>query len=103
MRSGVVRAIRTVDDSHGGYGNSLIIDHCEVYSTLYAHLHEIKVKVGQRVSRGDIIGTVGNTGRSTGPHLHLELRIGNSHYFINGGNGTAINMMQFFPENVLTR
>lgn len=55
------------------YGNYILLRHDSVYQTKYAHLSEIKVKEGQRVSRGMIIGTVGNTGKSTAPHLHYEV------------------------------
>lgn len=58
-----------------GYGNAVVIDHGYHYTTRYAHLSEILVKNGQRVSRGDLIGKVGNTGKSTGPHLHYEVRL----------------------------
>lgn len=58
-----------------GYGNTLILDHEFGYSTLYAHLYKSLVRVGQRVKRGDVIALVGNTGKSTGPHLHYEVRI----------------------------
>lgn len=57
-----------------GYGNSIVIDHGYNYVTRFAHLSKILVKPGQTVKRGDLIGNVGNTGKSTGPHLHYEVR-----------------------------
>ena len=56
-----------------GYGNTVIIDHGFEYKTLYAHMHKIHVKKGQTLTRAEIIGLVGNTGKSTGPHLHYEV------------------------------
>ncbi len=56
-----------------GYGNCVIIDHGFNYESLYAHLHEIQTHQGAKVQRGDIIGLVGSTGKSTGPHLHYEV------------------------------
>ena len=68
-----------------GYGNTIAIDHGRDIITLYGHLQSILVKVGDRVTRGQHIGKVGNTGRSTGPHLHYEVRI----------NGVPVNPRRF--------
>ncbi len=57
------------------YGNYVIIEHEDGFSTVYAHLEDILCEEGQEVARGDQIGTVGSSGRSTGPHLHFELRL----------------------------
>lgn len=71
----------------GGYGNCIRIKHINSIETVYGHLSHINVHVGQKVSVGDIIGKVGSTGRSTGPHLHYEVR----------RNGKPVN-----PRNFLT-
>lgn len=66
---------RVVDISNGksGYGNKIVIDHGYGYKTLYAHMNSLKVHKGQIVTKGEVIGTVGNTGTSTAPHLHYEV------------------------------
>lgn len=72
----------------GGYGNLVSIDHGFGVVTRYGHNAKILVKYGQRVERGHVIAEVGNTGRSTGPHLHYEVRI----------NGVAVNPSQYILE-----
>ncbi len=59
---------------NSGYGNYVVIDHGNGFVSLYAHLHSIYVRAGESVARGQQIGTLGNTGNSTGPHLHFEIR-----------------------------
>ncbi len=68
-----------------GYGNVVFLSHGFGYSTRYGHLSSFNVKPGQKVSRGDVIGYVGSTGRSTGPHLHYEVRL----------NGNPVNPMAY--------
>jgi murein DD-endopeptidase MepM/ murein hydrolase activator NlpD len=69
----------------GGYGNLVEIDHGGGITTRFAHLSKIGVKKGQAIAKGDVVGNTGNTGRSTGPHLHYEIRV----------NGRAIDPMTF--------
>ena len=59
---------------NGGYGNYVVIKHPNGVQTVYGHLSQILVSQGEEVGRGNLIGKVGNTGRSTGPHLHFEMR-----------------------------
>lgn len=71
---------------YGSYGNLIIVSHGDGKTTRYAHLSGYNVSVGDYVSQGSVIGYVGSTGASTGPHLHFEIRI----------NGTAVNPMDYF-------
>lgn len=71
----------------GGYGNMIEIDHGNGLTTRYGHLSKIDVQVGDTVNRGQLMGYVGSTGRSTGPHLHYELRV----------NDKPINPRRFLP------
>lgn len=77
-------------DNKGGYGNQVWIDHGFSYKTVYAHLSRIFVKPGQKIMRGQIIGYVGNTGKSTAPHLHYEVR----------KSGIAVNPIYFFYNDI---
>lgn len=72
----------------GGYGHVLVLDHGYGLKTRYGHLSRIDVKVGDKVKRGQFVAAVGNTGRSTGPHLHYEVRV----------NGVADNPRKFILE-----
>ena len=63
--------------SDGGFGNHVVINHGYGYETLYGHMVRVKVRVGQRIKRGEVIGWVGSTGKSTGPHCHYEVHINN--------------------------
>ena len=65
--------VEAADKDRRGYGNHVIIDHGFGYQTLYAHMKNLIVRKGQRVKRGEVIGYVGNTGASVGPHLHYEV------------------------------
>jgi len=92
---GVVKKIR---HSRRGYGNTITIDHGYGYLTFYAHLSKILVKKGQKVKRGEVIGLVGNTGKSTAPHVHYEIiknnkKINPIYYFFNDLSPAQFNEM----------
>ncbi|EIM05783.1 hypothetical protein A1A1_14359 [Planococcus antarcticus DSM 14505] len=79
----------------GGYGNVVILTHSingQTYATVYAHMSAINASVGQAVTQGQNVGSVGSTGRSTGPHLHFEVHIGPW----NGSRSNAVNPMNYF-------
>jgi murein DD-endopeptidase MepM/ murein hydrolase activator NlpD len=68
--------IVTVDYDPGGFGNYIIIKHKHGFYTRYAHMLSVQVRTGQRVQQGEVVGRIGNTGLSTGPHVHYEVHIG---------------------------
>lgn len=82
--------VSVVDFKYTGYGNEVVIDHGFGYKTRYAHLNSIDVGVGQHVHRGDKIGEVGRSGKSTGPHLHYEVLY----------KGNAVNPMSFMDMDM---
>jgi murein DD-endopeptidase MepM/ murein hydrolase activator NlpD len=65
--------VKKAEKNWFGYGNMIIVTHSPEYESLYAHMSKIRVVVGQEVSQDTVLGEVGSTGRSTGPHLHLEI------------------------------
>lgn len=79
LRAADAGRVTRVQYGRTGYGYNVIIDHGNGISTLYAHMSRIDVVVGQYVAKGESIGAEGSTGRSTGPHLHFEVRIGGAH------------------------
>jgi murein DD-endopeptidase MepM/ murein hydrolase activator NlpD len=82
--------VSTAGFDDGGYGNHIIINHGYGYETLYGHMVRIKARRGDKVLRGEVIGWVGNTGKSTGPHCHYEVI----------KNGNKINPIHFFYNDL---
>ncbi len=82
--------VTKVERSRGGYGNCIVINHGFGYETVYAHMSKMDVRRGEKVKRGQVIGHVGNTGKSTSPHLHYEVRKG----------GKAIDPINFFFNDI---
>lgn len=80
----------TAGFTDGGYGNHVVINHGYGYETLYGHMYKIKVRPGESVKRGDVIGWVGTTGKSTGPHCHYEVH----------KNGTPVDPIYFFYNDL---
>lgn len=72
----------------GSYGNMIEVDHGKGFTTLYAHLSRYEIATGDRVERGDVIGYIGNTGRTTGPHLHYEVHV----------NGVPVNPRPYIEK-----
>jgi hypothetical protein len=82
--------VETVSFSFEGYGNEIIVNHGYGYRTRYAHLSKFNVKPGQKLTRGDVIGYIGSTGKSTGPHLHYEVL----------KNGSPMNPVYFYYNDL---
>jgi murein DD-endopeptidase MepM/ murein hydrolase activator NlpD len=82
--------VETAGNRGDGYGNAVIINHGYGYKTLYGHMYRIKARGGQRVKRGEVIGWVGSTGKSTGPHCHYEVI----------KNGNKIDPVYFFYNDL---
>jgi murein DD-endopeptidase MepM/ murein hydrolase activator NlpD len=82
--------IKTAGNTGNGYGNHVVINHGYGYETLYGHMVRVKARVGQRVERGDLIGYVGSTGKSTGPHCHYEVH----------KNGQKLDPVYFFYNDL---
>lgn len=90
-RGGVVMTSKMGSGSDWSYGNYVVINHGDGTSTLYAHMNSRAVKVGDVVTQGQVIGYVGTTGRSTGYHLHYEVRV----------NGTRVDPVNYYPGMTL--
>ena len=82
--------VKKVEKNKNGYGNNILVDHGFGYMTRYAHLNTIMVKKGDKVKRGQEIGTMGNTGKSTAPHLHYEVI----------KNNKTVNPINFFYNDI---
>ena len=88
IESGIVIVASDGGYWNGGYGNYIMVSHGNGFVSLYAHCSRVYVSVGERVSRGEVIGAVGTTGNSTGNHLHLEVRL----------NGTRVDPLDYVPR-----
>jgi len=82
--------VARADNTASGYGNHIVINHGFGYETLYGHLSRYNCRAGQRIKRGDVIGYVGSTGRSEGPHLHYEVH----------KNKKVVNPLNFYYGNI---
>ena len=82
--------IKTAGNLGNGYGNHVVINHGYGYETLYGHMYRVKARRGQRVKRGEVIGYVGSTGKSTGPHCHYEVH----------KNGRPMDPVYFFYNDL---
>ncbi len=79
-----------IENKNSGYGRSILIDHGYGYQTLYAHMKEVKVRIGEHVKKGQLIGLIGSTGTSTAPHCHYEVRM----------NGRPVNPINYCMDGL---
>jgi len=86
--SAPAEGVVTIRSRVGDYGNLIELDHGTGYTTRFGHLSKFNVEIGDRVKKGQIIGFVGSTGRSTGPHLHYEVRM----------NGTPVDPIGYMGD-----
>ncbi len=82
--------VKVSGNAGNGFGNHVVINHGYGYQTLYGHMYRIKARQGQRIKRGEVIGWVGSTGKSTGPHCHYEVHI----------NGQEVDPVYFFYNDL---
>jgi murein DD-endopeptidase MepM/ murein hydrolase activator NlpD len=82
--------VEEIERKKWGYGNCIIVNHGYGYKTRYAHLSKINIKKGQKLKRGELIGLVGSTGKSTGPHLHYEVEV----------NGKKVNPIGYYHSDL---
>jgi len=82
--------VEEIEQKKWGYGNCIVVNHGYGYKTRYAHLSKFKVKVGQKLKRGELIGLIGSTGKSTGPHLHYEVEV----------NGEKVNPIGYYHSDL---
>jgi murein DD-endopeptidase MepM/ murein hydrolase activator NlpD len=82
--------VRDAGFNTGGYGNKVVIYHGFGYETSYSHMYRIKARIGEKIKRGEVIGYIGSTGKSTGPHLHYEVH----------RNGVAVDPIYYFYNDL---
>jgi murein DD-endopeptidase MepM/ murein hydrolase activator NlpD len=82
--------IKVAGQTGDGFGNHVVINHGYGYETLYGHMYKVKVRVGEKIKRGEVIGWVGSSGKSTGPHCHYEVHI----------NGQEVDPVYFFYNDL---
>jgi murein DD-endopeptidase MepM/ murein hydrolase activator NlpD len=82
--------VEVAGNTGNGYGNHVVINHGYGYGTLYGHMFKVKARVGEKVKRGEVIGYVGSTGKSTGPHCHYEVR----------RNGVPVDPVYYFYNDI---